>query len=75
MDRAFPGCSVPFWHAAQSVAFYAMLAIILGAGRSPWAKTVVWSVATLVALAVSGSRIYLGAHWLTTSWAVMRSRK
>ena len=61
----FPGAAFPSGHAAQSVAFYAMLAIILGAGRSPWAKAVLWSVATLVALAVGGSRIYLGAHWLT----------
>jgi membrane-associated phospholipid phosphatase len=61
----FPGAAFPSGHAAQSVAFYAMLAIVLGAGRSPRAKTVLWSVAALVALAVGGSRIYLGAHWLT----------
>ncbi len=61
----FSGAAFPSGHAAQSVAFYAMLAIVLGAGRSPWAKTVLWSVAALVALVVGGSRIYLGAHWLT----------
>jgi membrane-associated phospholipid phosphatase len=61
----FSGAAFPSGHAAQSVAFYAMLAIVLGAGRSPWVKTVLWSVAALVALAVGGSRIYLGAHWLT----------
>jgi membrane-associated phospholipid phosphatase len=38
---------------------------ILGAGRSASAKTMLWSVAALVALVVGGSRIYLGAHWLT----------
>jgi membrane-associated phospholipid phosphatase len=61
----FSGAAFPSGHAAQSVAFYAMLAIVLGAGRSPRAKTVLWSAAALVALAVGGSRIYLGAHWLT----------
>jgi membrane-associated phospholipid phosphatase len=61
----YSGAAFPSGHAAQSVAFYAMLAIVLGAGRLPRAKTVLWSVATLVTLAVGGSRIYLGAHWLT----------
>jgi membrane-associated phospholipid phosphatase len=61
----FSGAAFPSGHAAQSVAFYAMLAIVLGAGRSPRAKTVLWSAAALIALAVGGSRIYLGAHWLT----------
>ena len=61
----YSGTAFPSGHAAQSVAFYAMLAIVLGAGKSPRAKTVLWSAAALVALAVGGSRIYLGAHWLT----------
>ena len=61
----FSGAAFPSGHAAQSVAFYAMLAIVLGAGRSAWLKTVLWSGAALVVLAVGGSRIYLGAHWLT----------
>ena len=61
----YSGAAFPSGHAAQSVAFYAMLAIVLGAGRSPRAKTVLWSAAALVVLAVGGSRIYLGAHWLT----------
>jgi undecaprenyl-diphosphatase len=61
----YSGAAFPSGHATQSVAFYAMLAIVLGAGRSPWVKAVLWSVAALVALVVGGSRIYLGAHWLT----------
>jgi membrane-associated phospholipid phosphatase len=61
----YSGAAFPSGHAAQSVAFYAMLAIVLGAGRSPRVKTVLWSVAALVMLVVGGSRIYLGAHWLT----------
>ena len=61
----YSGAAFPSGHATQSVAFYAMLAIVLGGGRPPWVKTLLWSVAALVVLAVGGSRIYLGAHWLT----------
>ncbi len=61
----FSGAAFPSGHAAQSVACYATLAVILGAGRSARAKSALWSVAALVALAVGASRIYLGAHWLT----------
>jgi hypothetical protein len=69
----YSGAAFPSGHATQSVAFYAMLAIVLGGGRPPWVKTLLWSVAALVVLAVGGSRIYLGAHWLTDVLAVMRS--
>ena len=61
----FSGAAFPSGHATQSVACYSALAIILGAGRLPAAKTVLWSVAALVVLVVGASRIYLGAHWLT----------
>jgi membrane-associated phospholipid phosphatase len=59
------GAAFPSGHATQSVAFYATLAIILGAGRSPAAKTVLWGAAALIVAVVGASRIYLGAHWLT----------
>jgi undecaprenyl-diphosphatase len=61
----YSGAAYPSGHATQSVACYAALAIILGAGRSPAVKTVLWCAAALVVLAVGASRIYLGAHWLT----------
>jgi membrane-associated phospholipid phosphatase len=61
----FSGAAFPSGHATQSVACYAMLAVILGAGRSTRAKTLLWSAAVLIALIVGASRIYLGAHWLT----------
>jgi membrane-associated phospholipid phosphatase len=60
----FHGEAFPSGHATQTVAFYSMLAIILGAG-SPRVKLALWSAAVLVALVVGFSRIYLGAHWLT----------
>jgi membrane-associated phospholipid phosphatase len=61
----FSGAAFPSGHATQSVACYATIAVILGAGRSTRWKTVLWSAATLVALVVGASRVYLGAHWLT----------
>jgi membrane protein DedA with SNARE-associated domain/membrane-associated phospholipid phosphatase len=61
----YSGAAFPSGHATQSMAFYAMLAFVLGTGRSPRVKTVVWSAAALVVLLVGASRLYLGAHWLT----------
>ena len=61
----FSGAAFPSGHAAQSVACYATVAVILGAGRSARVKTALWSAAALIALVVGASRIYLGAHWLT----------
>ncbi len=61
----FSGASFPSGHATQSVACYATLALIVGAGRPTRVKIVAWCVAALVVLIVGGSRVYLGAHWLT----------
>src|SRR5215472_12718481 len=61
----YTGASFPSGHATQSAAFYAVLAIVLGAGLSFRGRAAVWSAAALVVLIVGASRIYLGAHWLT----------
>ena len=61
----YTGAAFPSGHATQSAAFYAMLAIVLGAGLSSRRRAILWSAAALVVLIVGASRIYLAAHWLT----------
>jgi undecaprenyl-diphosphatase len=61
----YSGTSFPSAHATQAVAFYAMVAIVLGLRVSPRTGTALWSAAAAVALIVGASRVYLGAHWLT----------
>ncbi len=61
----YPGGSFPSGHATQAVAFYGMLALILSRGRSTKTRVGLWAGASLIALAVGASRIYLGAHWLS----------
>jgi undecaprenyl-diphosphatase len=61
----YTGTAFPSGHATQSAAFYAMLAIVLGAGLPARGRAILWSAATLIVLIIGASRIYLGAHWLT----------
>jgi membrane protein DedA with SNARE-associated domain/membrane-associated phospholipid phosphatase len=61
----YSGAAFPSGHATQAIAFYAILSVVLAAGRSPRVKIVLWSAAAVIVLVVGASRIYLGAHWLT----------
>ena len=61
----YSGAAFPSGHATLSIAFYTILCVVLGAGRSPRVKSALWSSAAIVVLVVGASRIYLGAHWLT----------
>ena len=61
----FPGAAFPSGHATQSVAFYAMLALVLSLHTSAGRRVLLWTGAILVAIVVGGSRVYLGAHWMT----------
>jgi len=65
LDRPLLGCGVPI-RARDAICRPVRDArFVLGIGRSPGAKTVLWSSAAVVALVVGASRIYLGAHWMT----------
>jgi undecaprenyl-diphosphatase len=76
----FSGYSFPSGHATQSIAFYTLMAFVLGRGHPLRARVFLWSAAAAVALVVGASRLYLGAHWLTdvlggyalgASWAAL----
>jgi membrane protein DedA with SNARE-associated domain/membrane-associated phospholipid phosphatase len=67
------GHSFPSGHATQSIAFYGMAALILGAGRAARVKTWLWVTAAAIVFLVGASRLYLGAHWLSDvlgGWAL-----
>jgi membrane-associated phospholipid phosphatase len=67
------GFAFPSGHAADSLAVFALIALIASTGRSPRVRWAIWSGAALVILVVGGSRVYLGSHWLTDvvgGWAL-----
>ena len=59
----YSGPAFPSGHATQSVAFYAMLALILSPGTPYGRRALMWSGAAIVTMVAS--RVYLGAHWVT----------
>jgi len=65
--------SYPSEHAAQALATWGMLALMLMAGRSARARALLAAGATLIAFVVGLTRVYLGAHWMTDvlgGWAL-----
>jgi len=69
----YSGRAFPSGHATQSLVFYGMAALILGAGLAPTTKAWLWAGAAVLVLVVGASRIYLGGHWLSDvlgGWAL-----
>ena len=69
----FDGSSYPSQHAAQALATWGMLAVMVMAGRSLRARTLLMTGAFLIALIVGLTRLYLAAHWMTdvlAGWAL-----
>jgi membrane-associated phospholipid phosphatase len=67
------GWSYPSQHAAQALATWGMLALMLMAGRSARARMLLAAGAALIAFVVGLTRLYLGAHWMTDvlgGWAL-----
>jgi membrane-associated phospholipid phosphatase len=67
------GWSYPSQHAAQALAVWGVLALMVMAGRSFRARTLFMTAALLIALLVGLSRLYLAAHWMTDvlgGWAL-----
>jgi undecaprenyl-diphosphatase len=67
------GWSYPSQHAAQALATWGMLALMLMMGRSARARVLLAAGAALIALVVGLTRLYLAAHWMTDvlgGWAL-----
>jgi undecaprenyl-diphosphatase len=65
--------SYPSEHAAQALATWGMLALMLMVGRSAQARALLAAGAVLIAFMVGLTRLYLGAHWMTDvlgGWAL-----
>jgi len=58
------GFAFPSGHATQATAMWGMVAALVAVHTPSWsAKVAVWASAVAVALAVGGTRVYLGVHW------------
>ena len=65
--------SYPSEHAAQALATWGMLALVLMAGRSARARLLLAAAAAMIAFVVGLTRLYLAAHWMTDvlgGWAL-----
>jgi membrane-associated phospholipid phosphatase len=59
------GYAFPSGHAADAMAVFGMVAVVLSLGQRPGVRAAFWIVAMGLALLVGETRLYLGAHWLT----------
>lgn len=59
------GPSFPSGHSATAAALYAAVALLVARRRSPRTRALIAAVAAAVAVAVAGSRVLLGVHWLS----------
>jgi membrane-associated phospholipid phosphatase len=67
IDRltGFSGASFPSGHATAAAATFAAFALVLGRRRSVSTRSVLVGAAVGLAVAIAGSRVLLGVHWLT----------
>jgi len=61
----FSGTSFPSGHATAAAATYAALALVIGSRRSTNTRALSAGAAIAIAIAVGGTRVLLGVHWLT----------
>lgn len=60
------GFAFPSGHATQAVAVYGVLAFLISKQLRSWPRAVaIWTVATLLALLIGFSRLYLGVNWIS----------
>ncbi len=65
----FSGSSFPSGHSATAAAVFAALALLAGRGRSDGTRAIIAGLAAAAAVAVAGTRVLLGVHWLTDAAA------
>jgi len=63
------GPSFPSGHTTAAAAFYAAAALVLGRGVGRHGRALLAGVATGIAVAVACTRVFLGVHWLTDTFA------
>jgi undecaprenyl-diphosphatase len=61
----FSGPSFPSGHATAAAATFAVLAVIVGLGRSTSTRAILLGTGVAIAVAVGCSRILLGVHWFS----------
>ena len=61
----FAGSSFPSGHSTAAAATYAAIALLLSRRRSPATRSLLAGGAVAIAVAVAGTRVLLGVHWLT----------
>jgi undecaprenyl-diphosphatase len=61
----FSSSSFPSGHAAAAAATFAVIALLLGRRRTRRTRAVITGGAAAIAVAVAGTRVLLGVHWLT----------
>lgn len=61
----FAGTSFPSGHAAAAACCYAACALVVGRRRPGWVRAALTGLAGAVAVAVAGTRVLLGVHWMT----------
>ena len=61
----FASSSFPSGHATAAAATLAACGLLLGRGRSTTTRAVLAGVASGLAVAVAGTRVFLGVHWFT----------
>jgi membrane-associated phospholipid phosphatase len=59
------GPSFPSGHSGLAAAFYAAAALVLARKRSPRTRALLAGGAVAIAVAVAGSRVLLGVHWMS----------